>query len=266
MIQVTPKVYLIGESVIDIQGLSAMLASLGVPEWDTDAKSDAEALSEVAGKLCYKSFSLDLNENLTRVGTRNNMDYLQEGIIATKHGSVLEHTTVNFVFLDVSRVLTHELVRHGEGTAFSQESGRYVRASQVPMYIPPIVAENPALLAEFVKVVQETEASYLRLVGMSGLNESTDFGWKKKMTSALRRILPEGRANAIMFTANHRALRHIIEMRTSTHAEEEIRDCFYKVFCAVRDRYPALYADAEVVEVSADNTLAPMVQFKHSKV
>ena len=86
---VTPRVFVIGESVAIQEGLQSMLDYLGVPEWKTDAESDTEKLSEIAGKLCYMSFDTDLNANLTRTGTRNNHDYLQQGIIATKHGSVL---------------------------------------------------------------------------------------------------------------------------------------------------------------------------------
>lgn len=262
MKQTTPTVIFVGESRLDYEGVASLMGELGVPEWGTDAVSDAEVLTEIAGKLCYKSFSLDLNQNLTRVGGRGNHQYIQEGLIATKHGSVLEHTTVNFVLLDVSRVLTHELVRHGEGTAFSQESGRYVRSSEVSMFIPSIVQSNPALMEEFIRTVEMIEGQYSKLVQLSGINDATDFGWKKLMTSALRRILPEGRANAIFFTGNHRALRHIIEMRTSRHAEEEIRVAFFEVFRAVKDRYPSLYADATVEVVGG---LSEVV-FAHQKV
>lgn len=258
---VEPKVFLIGETVALNPGLSDMLDHLDVPDWGTDAHSETELLSEIAGKLCYMSFDTELNANLTRTGGRNNEQYLQEGIIATKHGSVLEHTVVNFVLLDVSRVLTHELVRHGDGTAFSQESGRYVRR-ELGMFIPDIIRENPELLAGFVRAAENIEAQYNELVELSGINESTDFGWKKKMTSALRRVLPEGRANAIFFSANHRALRHIIQMRTDRHAEEEVRRAFYPVFLAMKERYPAIYADGMVEMVDG---LAE-VRFAHEKV
>lgn len=258
---VEPKVFIIGESVAVQEGVDAMLDHLGVPDWNTDAVSDTEKLSEIAGKLCYMSFGTELNANLTRTGGRNNMDYLQQGIIATKHGSVLEHTVVNFVLLDVSRVLTHELVRHGDGTAFSQESGRYVRR-ELGMFVPDIVRENPQLFKEFVKAAEAIEDNYTKLVALSGINEATDFGWKKKMTSALRRVLPEGRANAIFFSANHRALRHIIQMRTDRQAEEEVRRAFYPVFLAMKERYPAIYADGivEMVEGLAE------VRFDYEKV
>ena len=258
---VEPKVFLIGETVALNPGLCDMLDHLGVPDWGTDAYSETELLSEIAGKLCYMSFDTDLNENLTRTGTRNNHDYLQQGIIATKHGSVLEHTVVNFVLLDVSRVLTHELVRHGDGTAFSQESGRYVRR-ELGMFIPDIIRENPELLAGFIAAAKAIEDNYTKLVALSGINESTDFGWKKKMTSALRRILPEGRANAIFFSANHRALRHIIQMRTDRQAEEEVRRAFVPVFYAMLERYPAIYADGRTEVVNGIEE----VKFDYEKV
>ena len=258
---VTPRVFVIGESVAIQEGLDGMLECLGVPDWTTDAASDTEKLSEIAGKLCYMSFDTDLNANLTRTGTRNNHDYLQQGIIATKHGSVLEHTVVNLVLLDVSRVLTHELVRHGDGTAFSQESGRYVRR-ELGMFIPDIVRENPQLFKEFVKAAEAIEGNYTKLVALSGINEATDFGWKKKMTSALRRVLPEGRANAIFFSANHRALRHIIQMRTDRHAEEEVRRAFVPVFYAMLERYPAIYADGRIEVVNGIEE----VKFDYEKV
>ena len=258
---VEPKVFLIGETVALNPGLSDMLDHLGVPDWGTDAHSETELLSEIAGKLCYMSFDTDLNENLTRTGTRNNHDYLQQGIIATKHGSVLEHTVVNFVLLDVSRVLTHELVRHGDGTAFSQESGRYVRR-ELGMFIPDIIRENPELLEGFIAAAKAIEDNYTKLVALSGINESADFGWKKKMTSALRRILPEGRANAIFFSANHRALRHIIQMRTDRQAEEEVRRAFVPVFYAMLERYPAIYADGRTEVVNGIEE----VKFDYEKV
>lgn len=258
---VEPKVFVVGESVALNPGLSDMLDHLGVPDWVTDAHSETEMLSEIAGKLCYLSFDTDLNENLTRTGTRNNHDYLQQGIIANRHGSILEHTVVNFVLLDVSRVLTHELVRHGDGTAFSQESGRYVRR-ELGMYIPDIIRDNPALLDGFIKAAENIEDQYKELVKLSGINESTDFGWKKKMTSALRRVLPEGRANAIFFSANHRAIRHIIQMRTDRHAEEEVRRAFVPVFHAMKERYPAIYSDGKTEVVDGIEE----VKFDHEKV
>lgn len=239
----TPKVIIIGETTRDTLGMEELLNYLGCPEWDTSAFSDAEYISEVAGKLCYMSFATDLNDNLTKVGGRNNFTYIQEGIIQNKHGSVLEHSTVNIVLLDVSRILTHELVRHRVGSAYSQVSGRFVR-SGIGMYIPRVIQKDPKLLRAFIEAAELVEERYNHLVQLSGVNDMASFAEKKEMTSALRRILPSGITNSILLTYNHRTFRHVIQERTSRHAEEEIRIAFVEVYKQLANRYPALYADA----------------------
>jgi thymidylate synthase (FAD) len=57
-------------------------------------------------------------------------------LLASLHGSVLEHASDTFAFHNVSRVFTHELVRHRAGSAFSQESLRYVRLAEIGFRVP----------------------------------------------------------------------------------------------------------------------------------
>lgn len=243
---VKPEVYLIAETQIVPEGLHEALTALGVPGWETDAASDAEKLMEFAGKSCYLSFSTDLNKNLTKVGTRNNQDYLQQGIIATGHGSVLEHASVTFFFLNVSRVLTHELVRHRPGMAFSQVSGRYVRTDEINMYLPGIIEEEPRAVELFRRAQGMMESWVLELEDIFGINEMKDFSRKKKLTSAFRRLIGNGQANHITVSGNHRAWRHQLVARTSRHAEEEIRLAYGLLFDQLVSRYPAVYADHHI--------------------
>ena len=245
---VEPKVFLIGETKIIPEGMQAFLEEIGVPEWSSDGGSDTEVLVEAAGKLCYMSFSTDLNKNLTKVGSRSNFDYIQEGIVGQKHGSVLEHVTVNIVFLNVSRVLTHELVRHRPGSAYSQTSGRYVRTDELSFWIPTVIKENIELAEVFEEAIIHQEKMLAKMVEISGINRMTskdDFHTKKQLTSAFRRVIGNGVANNIECTYNHRALRHLLTVRTSRHAEEEIRLVFNDLFNQLADRYPAIYADAK---------------------
>lgn len=262
---VVPQVYILAETKFNNQGLSAFLNHLGVPAWASDGASEAEQLCEVAGKLCYLSFSTDLNKNLTKVGTRSNFDYLQKGIIATKHGSVLEHPSVTLALMDVSRVVTHEVIRHRAGAAYSQVSGRYVRTDKIDMYLPSDIAANEEARKVFVKAVGQMEDNLEELAQIFGINEMRSpeqFGLKKILTSAFRRLIGNGQANHIIASYNHRSLRHLIELRTDEHAEEEIRVTFEKVFDLVSSQYPAIYADA-AVEVKRG---IKEVKFQHSKV
>ena len=51
---IEPKVFLIGESKVNTEGLQALLEHLAVPAWTSDAPSDIELISEVYGTACYR--------------------------------------------------------------------------------------------------------------------------------------------------------------------------------------------------------------------
>ena len=242
---VTPQAFLIAETKVDYAAMDHALLHLGVDGWATDSDNDADALTEFAGKSCYMSFDKNLNLNLTKVGGRPNSAYIQDGIIGNKHGSVLEHSTVTFFLTNVSRVVTHELVRHRAGTAFSQTSGRYVRSNNVDMYIPDELAGCPEAVAVFQRANAQMEENLAELVEITGIDTMTNFELKKRLTSAFRRILGNGQANHLVMTGNHRAWRHIIEMRTSVHAEEEIRVIMSDVAQQLKDKFPTIYGDMD---------------------
>ncbi|NLN93960.1 MAG: FAD-dependent thymidylate synthase [Candidatus Hydrogenedens sp.] len=241
---VSPKVFLVGETQIVSQGLQDYLNHVGAPEWTSDAPSDAEKLCEVMGRLCYRSFSPGLNPNVTRV-REGNKPYLAN-IVDVGHGSVLEHAVVNFIFADVSRVVTHELVRHRAGVAISQESLRFVRLDTLSAYVPVHIRENEKGMEVFVRTLEQLEELQLELADIFKIDEEKKFDVKKKLTSAFRRIAPLGLATTIGWSCNFRTLRHVIEMRTDPHAEEEIRLLFAEVFYLVQKRYPNLFSDYEV--------------------
>lgn len=256
---VNPRAFLIAETKVDYAAMDHALLSLGVDGWASDGGTDADVLTEFAGKSCYMSFDKQLNLNLSKVGGRHNSAYIQDGIIGNKHGSVLEHSSVTFFLTNVSRVVTHELVRHRAGTAFSQTSGRYVRSNDVDMYLPDELAVYPEAVAVFQRANEQMEENIAELVEITGIEDMTDFGLKKRLTSAFRRLIGNGQANHLVMTANHRAWRHIIEMRTSVHAEEEIRVIIGDVAQQLKAKFPTIYGDMD------KNEQGEWV-FTHSKV
>lgn len=269
------KTFIIAQTEMVEEGLQEMLNELGVPDWETAASSSCEKLTEVAGKLCYLSFSTELNKNLTRVGTRNNHDYIQDQLIGVKHGSVLEHSSVSVATLNCSRVLTHELVRHRAGTAFSQVSGRFVRSDKIGYYEPRVFSAIEELTdqvdfgtAQLLKDMmreefERQESVQRRFSNILKLDSLKDFGLKKMLTSAIRRMIGNGQTNHILITANHRSWRHILEARSAPGAEEEARLWAYQVWQQLVKRYPAIYADSYTELGMFD---IPQIVFKHSKV
>ncbi|MCC6696981.1 MAG: FAD-dependent thymidylate synthase, partial [Candidatus Hydrogenedentes bacterium] len=218
---VEPKVFLVGETRIVEDGLQDYLNHVGVPAWNTDAPSDAEKLCEVYGRLCYRSFEPGLNPNVTRV-RKGNANYLGH-VLEVGHGSVIEHAVLNFVFADVSRVFTHELVRHRAGTAISQESLRFVRLDRLSAFMPSHIREDDDGMEIYAKTLEQLEEVQRSLAKAYAIEDESKFDRKKKLTSAFRRVAPEGLATTIGWSCNFRALRHVIEMRTAPDAEEELR-------------------------------------------
>jgi thymidylate synthase ThyX len=146
---------------------------------------------------------------------------------------------------------THEIVRHRVGTAFSQTSGRYVRGEEINFVHDPILDDFDDVIKNTLEDI-ETRYKYICEKVLYGVR---DFGEKKKITSALRRVLPNGQTNEIGFSCNLRALRHIITMRTSRHAEWEIRYVFNQVAELIKDKCPVFFEDILVEEFDELNEI-----------
>src|SRR5512147_556532 len=113
--------------------------------------TDGERLAEFAGRLCYMS-----QGNPAKRSTR---DYI-ENIKRQGHGSVLEHANYSILLEGVSRSLTHELVRHRAGFAYSQLSQRYVDESDAAFVIPPALLGDEVLEAAFRAQMTSAQQAY----------------------------------------------------------------------------------------------------------
>lgn len=226
-----PEVFLVGEPTLAWNEISRYLKKVG-ERTNTDAEawarrtvgnvSNGEALVELGGRLCYRSWVPGANANVTKV-RENSTEYFGN-IISSGHGSVMEHANYSFIFDDVSRVFTHEMVRHRAGVAVSQESMRFVRLTDIPFWFPEWAREDKALMANAVIILEQLEEFQLWMTKHFGLDtEGINFSEKKHKTSFMRRFAPDGVATGMLCTINIRALRHIVFMRTALGAEEEIR-------------------------------------------
>jgi thymidylate synthase (FAD) len=206
-----PTIYVMGRQTIDDAELDRFLADHGVA-WQTDTEVAGEHLVETAGRVCYMSFSKP------RPG--GNKAYIGH-ILEVGHGSVLEHAVWNLLFTNVSRSLTHELVRHRAGYGFSQLSQRYVDESTAEYIEPDCIANNPELHQIWLDAIANTHQTYVKLT--EGLlkvfeNEPDKTLRRKLARQAARSVLPNATETKIFVTANARALRHFIELRGNRHA------------------------------------------------
>lgn len=272
MHRVEPQVFMVAENTINDTELHGYLEHIGAQGWTSkegnrdgnvgrngSGQGDLREIIEVMGRSCYKSFGTELNPNITRV-REDNPSYLKN-IIDIGHGSVLEHGWVSFMICDTSRVVTHELVRHRAGTAISQESLRFLRLEDMGLWIPEAYVDDYYSEDIFKETWEFLELQYARLIERAEKIEGKDFdslpfSKKKYYTSAARRVAPIGVATNIGWSCNIRAARHIIEMRTDEHAEEEIRLVFSKIATILKNKYPALFEDYEVEDKGFDGNPA----------
>jgi thymidylate synthase (FAD) len=243
--ETTPQVFLVARPAVIADGMRAYLESVGGSSW-LDMReqargelSDGELLAEFGGRMCYRSWEPGLNPNVTRIRTDQQQYFAN--VLQSAHGSVLEHANYSFALRNCSRVFTHELVRHRAGSAFSQESLRYVRLTDIGFRVPP--ALEP-LREQVISIVEQLEEFQLSAAERLDIDSGEmPFHVKKEITSALRRLAPIGLSTDILWTANVRTLRHVIEMRTASGAEEELRLVFDRVAEIMKTEAPSLFQD-----------------------
>jgi len=241
MKRVKPQVFLVAKTTGIAEGISKYLKQITAEDWNTDS-TDLDMIPEFMGRLCYRSFKPELNANIKKIREGNNV-YLKN-ILKSKHGSVLEHCSMSFVFHNVSRVFTHELVRHRVGVAISQESLRFVRLTDLGLWLPEWVENDPDLVALFESKFVLDEQFQEMLAKHFGLDEEgVNFAKKKVKTSFMRRAAPIGLATTIGWTTNLRNLRFVITQRTSIHAEEEICLVFQEVAEIAKQEAPNIFQD-----------------------
>jgi len=246
MHETKPQVFLLARPSLDLDGMRAYLRDVGGESWlerrleeAQESPNGGELIVEFGGRACYRSWEPGLNPNVTRVRT-DQREYFAN-ILRSAHGSVLEHANYSFAIRNCSRVFTHELVRHRAGSAFSQESLRYVRLTDIGFRVPPALEPVHDQVLTIVEQLEEFQVSAAKELGID--EEGVPFHVKKEVTSALRRLAPIGLSTDILWTANARTLRHVIEMRTSDGAEEELRLVFDQIARIMLAEAPGLFQD-----------------------
>jgi thymidylate synthase (FAD) len=211
-----------------------------------DYVQDEDKIPEIAGRVCYMSF------DKPRPG--KNKAYL-EHIKETKHGSVLEHTLFNFILTGISRSLTHELVRHRVGTAFSQLSQRYVDHNPVnknglwSFICPWAIMGCPESYKMWYDHMVASLEVYEKL-GKSIKKEHNDNLGVKQIREAQRSVLPNSTETKMFFSCNARQLRFIIQKRGDIAAEREIR----KLAVAFHNELVSynIFSDVELMDKNND--------------
>lgn len=168
---------------------------------------DPEKIIAAAVRQCYSSDSAVKIKNKL---TDNERAKLIKMVIGTGHTSTIEHVSFTFAIEGVSRVLTHELVRH-RIASFSQQSQRYINGKNFGFIEPPTISANKEAVKLFRETIKDLGEKYQKLI---------DFGVPKEDA---RFLLPNATDVKIVVTMNARSLFNFLARRMCNRAQWEIR-------------------------------------------
>jgi thymidylate synthase (FAD) len=164
--------------------------------------------------ICYKAVKETEEEKLT----------LLSNIIHKGHLSIIEHANFTFLIEGISRVASHQLVRH-RVASYTQQSLRYTKA--VEYDLPSSLKDN-------------LEVKFYMNSLFTLYNSLVEKGIKKEDA---RYILPSAVVSDIVVTMNARELRHFFELRLDVSAQVEIREIARKMLTEVKKVTRVLFSD-----------------------
>ena len=179
-----------------------------------------ETLIAKCASTCYDSIPKELDAARKMI----------KAIIKSGHESCIEHATVTFEIDGVSRVVTHELVRH-RIASFSQRSQRYVNEDMPQYIVPDEIKGNPFAEGCYYNAMNAAWKYYKELQQM---------GYKNEIA---RYVLPNACETKICVTANFRSLRNFLKLRCSKRAQPEIRKLAYIMLDELIKIAPSCFED-----------------------
>lgn len=184
-----------------------------------DITKNSEELIEDIARVCYQSTPRDGYKTGTMI-----INMLKQN---PPHESPLEHAKATFRISNVSRSLTHQLVRH-RLCSFMQLSQRYVDSKDFEFIIPDSIVEK-GMKDEYVSDMRKIGEMYEKYRDAGVLREDA------------RYVLPNACNTKIVVTANFREWRNIFRLRCNSHAQWEIRDLCLKIHSILSCHAPHVF-------------------------
>jgi thymidylate synthase (FAD) len=169
-------------------------------------------------------------EDLAHANKEELRTVLQQ-VMKLGHTSVVEHASFTFAISDVSRALTHQLVRH-RIASYSQQSQRYVNLTEPSYVIPPSIRKNKTMKKAYDDTMELIWEQYNKLLKLGIPAEDS------------RYVLPNATCTNIMVTMNARSLLNFFELRCCLHAQWEIRECANHMLTEAKKVAPLIFKDA----------------------
>ncbi len=188
---------------------------------------DPEKIPAMAAKLTH---SKTKPEELDKT-SKKELQAILEHVTNLGHTSVVEHTNFTFAISNVSRSLTHQLVRH-RIASYSQQSQRYVNFNEPNYVTPPKIEKDKKMKKAYEETMENIWDQYNKLLEMGIPAEDS------------RYVLPNAACTNIIVTMNARSLLNFFDLRCCLHAQWEIRQLANKMLQEVKKIAPTIFKKA----------------------
>jgi len=158
------------------------------------------------------------------------VESLLKQLLDSGHLSPFEHVNFTFVIDSVSRVTSHQLVRH-RLASYTQQSQRYVNVKEHKYITPPKVLAHPEFLVKYQQAVESAQKLYCDMVEAGIPYEDA------------RYILPQAVETQLVMTMNARELLHACSLRLCLRAQWEIVELFERIKSEVKKVAPYIGAE-----------------------
>ncbi len=188
---------------------------------------EPEKTVSLAAKLCYSDSSIDELED--KVAGISQEKFLGK-ILSMGHHSILEHASFTFGVEGISRVTSHQLVRH-RIASYSQQSQRYVKMGRDGEVVtPPTISEHPGMAARYNDFMGKIYGFYTEMVEAGIPKEDA------------RYMLPNAAETKIILTMNARVLLHFFALRCCERAQWEIREMSTRMLVLAKEASPVIFS------------------------
>ncbi len=189
----------------------------------TDKPDLTAALS---AKVCYSNLEIDKIE-LDNEKCGN----ILRKVLKSGHHSVIEHISFTFAVEGISRVATHQLVRH-RMASYSQQSHRYTKIKPESFVLPNSIKNSKEASTLYLESIKNSLNLYEKLIEMGIKKEDARF------------IIPQGVSSNIVITMNARELLHFFTLRCCVRAQWEIRELAIEMLKFAKEKAPIIFENA----------------------
>ncbi|MBT9162951.1 MAG: Flavin-dependent thymidylate synthase [Dehalococcoidia bacterium] len=188
---------------------------------------EPELIVAAAARLSTSSISAgELRQNLSA----EQVNSLLERLLSSGHLSPFEHASFTFALDGISRVTSHQLVRH-RLASYTQQSQRFVSFNELNFVTPATIVAKENLKAKYGELIRASHELYRQMLDEGIPAEDA------------RYVLPSAVETKLVMTMNARELMHACSLRLCQKAQWEIVELFERIKAEVTKVAPRIGAE-----------------------